>query len=169
MGRTYQFCWQCMREWEGPGPRSDHCGNPGCTNPDIEKLAKCRDIKLPAVNNVSCPSMRACPTCGNLVEHDTTGCKNIICNRCRVEFCFVCLKVTKTCLQTSRHFIGCSAGVAPRQTSITIWNRSENNWRSQAKWHVKGYIKMFHSLCVINKLWFSAKIKYVRWRCSVFV
>uniref|UniRef100_A0A8C1WJ28 Si:ch211-212k18.15 n=1 Tax=Cyprinus carpio TaxID=7962 RepID=A0A8C1WJ28_CYPCA len=123
-GHAFQFCWQCMREWKGPGPRSDRCDNPGCTNPDIEKLAKCREIKLPEVKNVSCPSMRACPTCGNLVEHDTTGCKNIICNRCRVEFCFVCLKVTQVCLQTSNYFIGCSDGVAPRQTSIPSWNRN---------------------------------------------
>ncbi|XP_067257801.1 uncharacterized protein si:ch211-212k18.15 [Chanodichthys erythropterus] len=123
-GHTFQFCWQCMKEWKGPGPRSDRCENHGCTNPDIEKLTKCRYITLPEVKNVSCPSMRACPTCGNLVEHDTTGCKNIICNRCRVEFCFVCLKVTQECLQTSSYFIGCSAGVAPRQTSIPTWNRN---------------------------------------------
>ncbi|XP_026122540.1 uncharacterized protein DDB_G0292642-like isoform X1 [Carassius auratus] len=123
-GQTFQFCWQCMREWKGPGPRSDRCNNPDCTNPDIEKLAKCCYISLPEVNNVSCPSMRACPTCGCLAEHDTTGCKNVICIRCKVEFCFVCLKVTRECLKTSRHFIACSDGVAPRQTSIPSWRRN---------------------------------------------
>ncbi|TRZ04166.1 hypothetical protein DNTS_009553 [Danionella cerebrum] len=123
-GRSFQFCWQCMRPWKGEAPRSDRCDNPGCTNPDIEKLAKCRDITLPSVANVKCPSMRACPTCGNLVEHNTTGCKNIICNRCRVEFCFICLKVTKECLKSARHFTICPGGVAPRQTSIPKWQRN---------------------------------------------
>lgn len=122
-GKTFQFCWQCRKEWKGPGPRSDHCDNIGCINTDVDKLSKCRDIALPSVNNMRCPSMRACPTCGNLVEHDTTGCKNIICNRCNVEFCFFCLKTTKVCLLTSSHFIPCSGGVAPRQTSIPSWNR----------------------------------------------
>ncbi|KAA0723042.1 hypothetical protein E1301_Tti005160 [Triplophysa tibetana] len=122
-GKSFQFCWQCRKEWKGPGPRSDHCDNIGCINADVDKLSKCRDITLPSVKNVRCPSMRACPTCGNLVEHDTTGCKNIICNRCNVEFCFFCLKTTKVCLLTSSYFIPCSGGLAPRQTSIPSWNR----------------------------------------------
>ncbi|CAB1421413.1 unnamed protein product [Pleuronectes platessa] len=67
-----------------------------------------------------CPSIRACPTCGQRVEHDRTGCKNIICPRCQVEFCFVCLKLTSECLKTSSYFKPCKDGVAPRQTSIPV-------------------------------------------------
>ncbi|XP_026859625.2 probable E3 ubiquitin-protein ligase RNF144A-A [Electrophorus electricus] len=121
--KRFEFCWQCFKEWKGPGPRSDRCDNSGCINPHIEKLLKCRDIILHEADNIRCPSMRACPTCGNLLEHDTTGCKNIICNRCQVEFCFSCLKLTSACLRTSSHFIPCRDGVAPRQTSIPCWRK----------------------------------------------
>ncbi|KAL2079329.1 hypothetical protein ACEWY4_025073 [Coilia grayii] len=120
-GRVFEFCWQCEKTWRGPAPRSDRCDNEGCTNPDVERLAHCRTLTLPEVRNVLCPSLRACPTCGCIVEHDTTGCKNIICNRCRVEFCFVCLKLTPDCLSTSSYFLPCSDGVADRQTSIPSW------------------------------------------------
>ncbi|KAF4119179.1 hypothetical protein G5714_001230 [Onychostoma macrolepis] len=57
----YQFCWQCMREWKGAAL---YCGYDDCVNPDIDKLAKCRNVTLPSVHNVECPAIRACPTCG---------------------------------------------------------------------------------------------------------
>ncbi|KAI5104236.1 hypothetical protein C0J45_5862 [Silurus meridionalis] len=119
----YEFCWQCLKMWKGPAPRSDKCDNSGCVNPKLEKLSKCEDIILPQVENIKCPALRACPTCGNLVEHDTTGCKNIICNRCHIEFCFSCLRITEDCLETSSYFIPCLDGVAPRQTSIPTWQK----------------------------------------------
>ncbi|TKS92944.1 hypothetical protein D9C73_027069 [Collichthys lucidus] len=123
--KTYQFCWQCLKEWKGPAPRSDRCDNDGCINLDLELLKNCKTTALPRVKGVyACPSIRACPTCGQKVEHDRTGCKNIICQRCHVEFCFVCLKLTPECLKTSSHFRLCSAGVAPRQTSIPVWRRN---------------------------------------------
>lgn len=122
-GKRYEFCWQCLKTWKGPAPRSDKCDNNGCVNHRIEKLLQCEDTVLPEVEYLICPSLRACPTCGNLVEHDTTGCKNIICNRCNVEFCFSCLKRTVDCLKTSSYFIACSDGVAPRQTSIPTWGK----------------------------------------------
>ncbi|XP_017327077.1 E3 ubiquitin-protein ligase RNF19B [Ictalurus punctatus] len=120
-GKRFEFCWQCLNTWKGPAPRSDKCDNSGCINDKLEKLVKCEDIILPQVQNLKCPSLRACPTCGNLVEHDTSGCKNIICNICHVEFCFSCLKLTVDCLKTSSYFVVCSNGVAPRQTSIPTW------------------------------------------------
>ncbi|XP_072553628.1 E3 ubiquitin-protein ligase DDB_G0292642-like [Paramormyrops kingsleyae] len=124
MGRTYEFCWQCLRQWKGPGPRSDRCDNDGCTNKELDLLQKCSMTILPEVQYVQCPSTRACPTCGVLIEHDKSGCKNIICWRCQKEFCFVCLKLTPECLQTSTHFKPCSDGVAPRQTSMPTWKRN---------------------------------------------
>nr|XP_023692244.1 E3 ubiquitin-protein ligase HEL1-like [Paramormyrops kingsleyae] len=123
-GRTYEFCWQCLRQWKGPGPRSDRCNNKGCTNKDLDLLKKCSMTILPEVENVQCPSTRACPTCGVLIEHDKSGCKNIICSRCQKEFCFVCLKLTAECLETSSHYTPCSDGVAPRQTSMPTWKRN---------------------------------------------
>ncbi|KAM4536285.1 E3 ubiquitin-protein ligase RNF19B-like [Odontesthes bonariensis] len=115
--KLYQFCWQCLNPWKGTAPRSDRCDNDGCVNQDLELLRTCKTSALTQVQGVSdCPSIRACPTCGYKVEHDKTGCKNIICPRCQVEFCFVCLR-------TSSYFIPCSDGVAPRQTSIPIWHR----------------------------------------------
>uniref|UniRef100_A0A3B4FX82 Probable E3 ubiquitin-protein ligase ARI5 n=1 Tax=Pundamilia nyererei TaxID=303518 RepID=A0A3B4FX82_9CICH len=123
--KVYQFCWQCLKPWKGTAPRSDRCDNDGCINHDLELLKNCKTTALPQVEGVdACPSIRACPTCGQRVEHDKTGCKNIICPRCQKEFCFVCLKLTPECLKTSSYFIPCSDGVAPRQTSIPVWRRN---------------------------------------------
>ncbi|CAK6952972.1 uncharacterized protein LOC128383914 [Scomber scombrus] len=122
---VYQFCWQCLKPWKGSAPRSDRCDNVGCINHDLELLKNCKMTNLPQVQGVDeCPSIRACPTCGQRVEHDKTGCKNIICPRCQIEFCFVCLKLTPECMETSSYFIPCSDGVAPRQTSIPVWHRN---------------------------------------------
>ncbi|XP_056155931.1 uncharacterized protein LOC130130298 [Lampris incognitus] len=120
-----QFCWQCLRPWKGPAPRSDRCANDGCVNDILELLKNCKTTSLPQVQGVAaCPSIRACPTCGQRVEHDKTGCKNILCPRCQVEFCFVCLKLTPVCLRTSSYFLPCHDGVAPRQTSVPVWRRN---------------------------------------------
>ncbi|XP_070849298.1 E3 ubiquitin-protein ligase ARIH2-like [Chaetodon trifascialis] len=118
---TYLFCWQCLRQWEGPKPRSDRCQNDGCTNPLLERLRNCPDIKFEDVKGVSgCPCVRACPTCGMVVEHSGLKCKNITCPQCKVEFCFVCLQTTVACQRQNprSYYSGCSGGVAPRQTSI---------------------------------------------------
>ncbi|KAF1380688.1 hypothetical protein PFLUV_G00166470 [Perca fluviatilis] len=119
-GRTYKFCWQCLREWKGPVPRSDQCENDGCA-PLLETLRTCPDITFEKVRGVTgCPSIRACPTCGLLVGHNRTKCKNITCPQCNKEFCFVCLKLTVEC---KSYLKACSSGVAPRQTSIPVWQR----------------------------------------------
>ncbi|XP_026208887.1 uncharacterized protein LOC113157543 [Anabas testudineus] len=121
-GRTFKFCWQCLNEWKGPAPRSDRCKNDGCTNESLKTLMTCPDAVFESVEGVTgCPSIRACPTCGMLLQHDNTQCKNVVCPRCDVEFCFVCLKLTDDCLITSEEFIQCYGGVAPRQTSIPVW------------------------------------------------
>ncbi|XP_005925927.1 probable E3 ubiquitin-protein ligase ARI8 isoform X2 [Haplochromis burtoni] len=121
LNRTFTFCWQCLREWKGPSPRSNRCENHGCNNKSLETLRKCPDITFQNVEGITgCPSIRACPTCGFLVEHNTTGCKNIFCTRCKLQFCFVCLKMKEECLETSEYYKPCSSGVAPRQTSIPV-------------------------------------------------
>uniref|UniRef100_A0A4W6CN99 RING-type domain-containing protein n=1 Tax=Lates calcarifer TaxID=8187 RepID=A0A4W6CN99_LATCA len=119
----YEFCWQCLREWKGRAPRSDRCDNDGCCDQSLILLHTCPDITFESVEVTGCPSVRACPTCGQLLEHNKTQCKNVICPWCQVEFCFVCLKLTDDCLETSDYSVHCSSGVAPRQTSIPVWRR----------------------------------------------
>ncbi|XP_078020901.1 E3 ubiquitin-protein ligase ARIH2-like [Epinephelus lanceolatus] len=123
---AFSFCWQCLNEWKHPSPYSDRCANEGCINKSLEILMTCPDISFEDVRGVTgCPSIRACPTCGLLVEHDRTHCKNVTCQRCKVEFCFVCLKLTEKCkkLRELSYYILCPSGVAPRQTSIPVWKR----------------------------------------------
>ncbi|XP_053272341.1 uncharacterized protein si:ch211-212k18.15 [Pleuronectes platessa] len=121
---TYLFCWQCLRKWNGRAPRSDRCNNDGCANQDLQLLQTCPTITLPDVEGVtSCPSVRACPTCGMKVEHNQQHCKNIHCPRCQVPFCFLCLKLKLECSKTSSPYEICLGGLAPRQTSIPVWDR----------------------------------------------
>ncbi|XP_029026321.2 potential E3 ubiquitin-protein ligase ariadne-2-like, partial [Betta splendens] len=108
---SYDFCWQCLREWKGPDPRSDRCDNDGCCNQSVKTLQTCPEMLL---EDVKCPSIRACPTCGILQQHDKGGCKNVYCPRCRKYFCFVCLSVTQ--------LHQCSVA-APRQTSVPVWQK----------------------------------------------
>lgn len=123
--KPHHFCWQCLQPWKGRAPRSDRCDNGGCTNHDLALLQSCKTTTLTQVHGVGeVPSIRACPTCGQKVEHDKSGCKNITCPRCQVEFCFVCLELTPKCLETSCYFSPCSRGVAPRQTSMPVWRRT---------------------------------------------
>ncbi|XP_028998745.1 ankyrin repeat and IBR domain-containing protein 1-like [Betta splendens] len=121
---SYDFCWQCLREWKGPDPRSDRCDNHGCRNQSLKTLKNCPYAEFESVGVSRCPSIRACPTCGILLQHDNTECKNVVCPRCKVEFCFVCLKLTDECLLTSEEFEPCFSRVAPRQTSIPVWRNS---------------------------------------------
>ncbi|XP_074518456.1 uncharacterized protein LOC141784516 [Halichoeres trimaculatus] len=125
-GKSYEFCWQCLKEWKRPSPYPDRCAEDGCTNQDMEILRTCEEINFKEVKDVTgCPSIRACPTCGFLIEHSSERCKNIICQRCKVQFCFVCLRLTQECLalKTGSHFSACVGGVAPRQTAIPVWKQ----------------------------------------------
>ena len=88
-GTPYDFCWACQREWIGTDPRC--CGNRGCDgkDPRIKILHIAEKIiidKIPA-----CPSIRACPKCGLLINH-TGGCRHMTCTGCGAEFCFICLR-----------------------------------------------------------------------------
>ena len=123
-GHTFEFCWQCLITWKGPAPRSDKCENEECINPNLKTLASCITITLSQVSTpegsaVQCPSLRACPTCGLIIEHDTADCKMITCTQCQKEFCFLCLKLRDECLMSSGHFSLCT--VAEKQTSIPSW------------------------------------------------
>jgi len=129
--KSYEFCWQCEREWTNPTSvtADTTCGRENCFyQKDLFILSNCKFIKLSRCTNLpDIPSIRACPTCGKLIEHNGAACKNIVCPRCSVEFCFACLETTKNCQKTSpRSWYGkCLKHVAPVQTSIPKWNPSE--------------------------------------------
>lgn len=121
----FNFCWQCWSSWKGPAPRSDKCENEGCINPDVEKLTKAKIITLSQVRTpqgglVQCPSLRACPTCGLIIEHNGSKCKMMMCPRCQKEFCFLCLKLKAKCLESGNLYFNLCT-VAERQTSIPSW------------------------------------------------
>ncbi|XP_063751697.1 uncharacterized protein LOC134872352 isoform X3 [Eleginops maclovinus] len=123
---AFSFCWQCLEEWKDPSPYPDRCANEGCTNKQQEILNTCPDITFEDVRGVAgCPSVRACPTCGLLLEHNRRHCKYLTCLKCKVKFCFVCLKHFEECLKEDRLslYICCQSGVAPRQTTIPVWQR----------------------------------------------
>ncbi|XP_030609412.1 probable E3 ubiquitin-protein ligase ARI5 [Archocentrus centrarchus] len=123
-GRPYEFCWQCLREWKGARPRKDRCDNDGCCNQSLKALETCPEITFESMKGIhGCPSVRACPTCGLLVEHTKRNCKSLVCPQCKVKFCFVCLKIFTDCLKTSGPYAPCPSGVAPRQKSIPVWQK----------------------------------------------
>ncbi|XP_076829027.1 caspase-23 isoform X2 [Brachyhypopomus gauderio] len=45
MGRTYEFCWNCMGEWKGQVHNATVCGNSGCETKKPSQ-AKCDSLKL---------------------------------------------------------------------------------------------------------------------------
>lgn len=111
---NYKFCWLCHREWKSDNTYS--CGNPHCNNADKLSLLKiCGTIKVEFIDAVIF-KLRACPKCGMLIEFKG-GCKQMQCEVCKVEFCFVCLK-TKSHGSWPCGSFNNKCGVAPVQTSI---------------------------------------------------
>jgi hypothetical protein len=51
--------------------------------PTVRPIAYC--------NVAGCPSMRACPNCGVIIEYES-ACKHFNCALCGHEFCFICLR-----------------------------------------------------------------------------
>ncbi|XP_014454209.1 E3 ubiquitin-protein ligase RNF217 [Alligator mississippiensis] len=123
-GEQFEFCWQCLKPWKGSGTSSVKCANVGCRNQSLDILANCKLKPLPGSEIRDCPSIRACPTCGRLIEHKEK-CKYVMCTQCHVEFCFACLETAQEC-QAKKHgtyFLYCTKPVAPRQTTIPVWSR----------------------------------------------
>ncbi|KAJ1090407.1 hypothetical protein NDU88_003539 [Pleurodeles waltl] len=121
---TCEFCWQCLRPWKGAGTSSLRCENEGCEDPRLKILAECSDKDLPGSEIKNCPSTRACPTCGLMIEHKDM-CKYVMCQQCRLEFCFACLETAKVCQagKGGAWYKTCSKPVAPRQTRIPVWSQ----------------------------------------------
>lgn len=122
-GCTYDFCWQCMKEWTCPPTTSAvKCGSPSCVHIDLPLI---RDAVLITLNGVQVPNRRACPTCGKVIEHTAEKCKMVICHQCKKEFCFLCLELSSVCLSNTPlgWYKTCSKPVAPKQTEIPVWSR----------------------------------------------
>lgn len=86
---AFHFCWHCLREWENVSSVTK-CGNDDCSGED-KRLRILRNCPRKIIVGVAgCPSRRACPGCGMLIEHER-DCKHMRC-RCGKEFCFICLK-----------------------------------------------------------------------------
>uniref|UniRef100_UPI00398E8D4C ankyrin repeat and IBR domain-containing protein 1-like n=1 Tax=Pristiophorus japonicus TaxID=55135 RepID=UPI00398E8D4C len=124
-GRNYRFCWQCLKPWKSTGNVLDTCGNSDCFNVELEQLKRCSMVSLPNSEIKSCPLVRACPTCGILIEHTLQGCKYMVCARCKVEFCFACLEIGQECMRSKSgsYYKICAKDVAPRQSSIPLWTQ----------------------------------------------
>lgn len=89
-GTRYEFCWYCLGDWSNESSTSI-CGNLACTGED-PRLKILRDAeKKEIVGLRGCPSIRACPNCGLLINH-TKACKHMVCI-CGQKFCFICLAV----------------------------------------------------------------------------
>ncbi|XP_078521633.1 uncharacterized protein LOC144790838 [Lissotriton helveticus] len=122
-GSNYEFCWQCLRPWKGESKSSVGCGNKECKDSNLVILQKCKVIDMPDSDLKGCPSIRACPTCGLLIEH-IDMCKYMTCFRCGVEFCFACLKTAQACeiLMPEFNYVTCAMPFAPRQTAMPVWS-----------------------------------------------
>jgi len=87
-GREVPFCWLCGNTWKESGKG---CGNQTCEGAegDLEVLRNCETKQIGKVDG--CPDTRACPKCGQLINH-VDKCKQMHCS-CGCDFCFVCLKM----------------------------------------------------------------------------
>ena len=120
---NFYFCWQCENEWTPLQNKKDTgvtCGRDNCKSKDLLILENCKLIRLQSCKRIQemVPSIRACPSCGKLHEHEGSCCKNIVCIKCKVEFCFLCLEKKQTCSKTSGPYEPCSVPIAPIQIKI---------------------------------------------------
>ena len=92
LGKPHTYCWHCRKPWNNSDSNLQ-CGNGGCDSATFLHILREAPLKtlsfLP--KNVQVPSKRACPTCGEVIEHKG-GCKHMNCTGCGTEFCFLCLR-----------------------------------------------------------------------------
>lgn len=112
----YEYCSSCLRGWVSLG---EFCGNTDCAQGKDPRIQFLSSQPLKTIGPVAaCPSVRACPGCGTLLEH-REACKHMACKSCTLQFCFVCLKpynaITKQ-WQCGAHNAVCP--IAPLQTTL---------------------------------------------------
>uniref|UniRef100_A0A4W5JX97 Uncharacterized protein n=1 Tax=Hucho hucho TaxID=62062 RepID=A0A4W5JX97_9TELE len=84
-----KYCETKSRQWKSPWQGIDRFGNTGCSNQKLQLLRKCPTVSLSQVQGVTdCSSIRACPTCGILLEHDKTSYKNLAKHVGELTICF---------------------------------------------------------------------------------
>jgi hypothetical protein len=76
--------------------------------PTLQPIAYC--------NLRGCPSKRACPACGVIIEYES-ACKHFNCAMCHHRFCFICLKSESQHAQ-GKWSISYSCEIAPVQTQL---------------------------------------------------
>ena len=119
-----EFCWECEKDWLEVGvEHSQFKDGNTCSSKELLTLANCKYIRLPSTPDLAAiPSIRACPTCAKLIEHNGQMCKNMMCPRCNNEFCFACLHLTKECQAAHQgHNTKCYYAIAPIQNTLPIW------------------------------------------------
>lgn len=102
-GISYEYCWKCKSQW------SDRHN---CKEKIQQMLLNCKRKTMPYSNVENVPSLRVCPSCGNLIEHQDM-CKEIKCSKCEESFCFICLTMCQNGLKCSSYNLKCT--VAPIQ------------------------------------------------------
>lgn len=81
-----EFCWHCKKSWKSDGSATK-CSN--CNDADV--LKQIQEAPQKEVIGVLCPSLRLCPGCGVATKH-MERCKQMRCELCDLEFCFICLR-----------------------------------------------------------------------------
>ena len=117
-------CRRCGSVWATSGGSASSSGGDLCAscavrNHDgkqatIELLAKC--LVKTVDHSLDCPRLRACPSCGNVIEHES-ACRRVECNRCQTQFCFICLRIRHS---NDKNYYPCpdKCATAPRQSYI---------------------------------------------------
>jgi len=115
----YDFCWECLGTWNGNG-FGGSCGNANCCGKKEKKIKILSECIAKLIGGVVCPSIRACPKCGIMIEHKE-ACKHMTCE-CKYSFCFACLKpkAERQEWECSPYDEDCEP--APRQTSLPTEN-----------------------------------------------
>lgn len=120
--RPYVFCWHCLKEctWKSKDAKYT-CENMNCNsqNQSQANLQIIQNATMTEVIGVMCPSIRACPHCGVLIEH-IAYCKHMKCKMCNTNFCFLCLRVKPKYRDWPCGFAYKQCKVAPRQKSIPL-------------------------------------------------
>lgn len=112
--KVFQFCWHCLQEWVDSSSTTK-CGNADCGGEDKRRKILRECSKKEIVGVTGCPALRACISCGMLIEH-VQACKHMTC-RCGKEFCFICLKPKETSgWKCGSYNEACE--IAPVQTAI---------------------------------------------------
>ena len=93
-GETVIFCYKCLHmcTWQKHTSKYVYKNRDCISNGGKNVLKILKEAPEKKVIGVSCPSIRACPSCGTLIEHEKY-CKHMTCRECKTDFCFLCLKM----------------------------------------------------------------------------